>query len=266
MPHRAAVALVCVCLLAGCGGWTPFGSSTPEPLTPVSPEGETSDRRWVSGGNINPAVLAATHGRTLSTTNYTVRVEQAIQRANGSVLRRSLTYREVDRGDYRGYVRSNSSVPALQKFGTIAYWHNGTHTATRFNARLRPVRDGIWRTNSTGPVSDPSYSDRLRTLVAATDAELDGDVNADVVVISGSRPDSSRLFRAAGQLTDVRDASGQFRIRSDGVVVGWQFSYEASFQGERVRVRQTGRVSDIGTTTVRQPSWVENATNLNPES
>ncbi|RXK47914.1 hypothetical protein [Halorientalis pallida] len=262
MSRRTVVAVACVCLLAGCGQWTPLGSSTPEPLTTVSSDGLTGERQWLADGNVRPDVLAYTHGRTLGTTNYTMRVEQVIQRADGSRLRRSLTYREVGPGEYRGYVQYNTSVPALQEFGTVGYWHNGTHTATRFNTRLRPMREGIWRTDSPGPVSDLAYSDTLGRLLVASGANLDGSSDADPVVLSGTRTEPPRAFGVPEQLTAVGNVSGQFRVRPDGVVVDWRLTYEATFQGDRVRVRQTGQFRGIGNTVIERPPWVETASKL----
>jgi predicted small lipoprotein YifL len=261
---RLLVAVVLCLALAGCGQWTPLGGPTPERATQVPLEQTPGEQPGIRDDGVNAALLVTRHEQVLQTTNYTLDVTQRTNGTGHGVLRRTNWYREVADSDrqYWGFVRYNASVNALQEFGTTDYWRNRTHVATRFDSPLRPTRASLWKTDSSGPLPSPSNPDTLRTLLSATDPAVAQRRSDGTVVLSGEQPYPRAVIDTPPQLTDVRNVSGRFRIRDDGVIVAWRVAYDATFVRDRVRVVRTGTVSDIGETTVERPPWVANATRL----
>jgi hypothetical protein len=259
MDRCTALGLATVLVLAGCSGLG-TGGQQPTAVTPV-PAGEIDQSQVkLTGGVVDAQSTVWAHSEAALSTNYTVRVTQRTAWLNGTGLREMRRYREVARGgtNYRGYVRFDTAVPALQEFGTTAYWTNGTAVATRFNNPLRPVQSRIWTTNSSGPVDSPSNSPRLRYLLQATGPTVAED-DDEAVTLAGSQPTPQRL-EMPPNLEEPRNLTTQFRVRGDGLIHRWRVAYNATFGGETVRVVRTGRIVDTGETAVRRPAWVDNAT------
>ncbi len=260
MGRYAALSLAVVLALAGCSALG-TGGQQPTEVTPV-PAGEV-DRSQVAltEGVVDAQSTVWAHSEAALSTNYTVRVTQHTVWPNGTDLREMRRYREVARGgtSYRGYVRFDTAVPALQEFGTTAYWTNGTAVATRFNNPLRQIQTRIWTTNSSGPVDSPSNSPQLRYLLQATSPTVTAD--DEVVTLAGSQPAPQRL-ELPPNLEEPRNLTTRFRVRGDGLIHRWRVAYNATFGGETVRVVRTGHILDTGETTVRRPAWVDSATRV----
>lgn len=260
MNRRTALGLAAVVVLAGCSGLGTGGQQSTE-VTPV-PAGEIDQSQVeLTEGIVDAQSTVWGHTETALSTNYTVRVTQRTAWPNGTGLREMRRYREVARGSgsYRGYVRFDTTVPALQEFGTTAYWTNGTAVATRFDNPLRPVQTRIWTTNSSGPVDSPSNSPALRYLLRTTSPTVAERGDDGEVTLAGGQSAPQRL-EIPPNLERPRNLTARFRVRSDGLIHRWRVAYNATFRGETVRVVRTGRIVDTGETVVRRPPWVDNAT------
>ncbi|MFW5963388.1 MAG: hypothetical protein ACOCQM_00885 [Natronomonas sp.] len=262
MSRLAIAALALTLLLAGCGQFGAFDSQQTGTATPVPLEEGAGT--GISDTQVTPDVVAAAHAEALTPTNYTLRIRQRTSGPDGRTLRTTTRYREVGTGgtSHWGFVRYNATVPVLQEFGTVDYWRNESHVATRFDSPLRQVRVGIWRPEDTGPIVAPSNAPTLRALLIASDADVAERFSNDTVRLTGSSQYPGATVETPPQLTDVRNVSGDFRVRADGVITEWRFAYDATFGGERVRVVRTGRIESLGSTTVERPEWVADATSL----
>lgn len=262
MDRRTALGLAAVVALAGCSGLG-TGGQQPTEVTPVPAEAIDQSQVEFTEGVVDAQSTVWAHGEAALSTNYTVRVTQHTVWPNGTDLREMRRYREVARGgtNYRGYVRFDTAVPALQEFGTTAYWTNGTAVATRFDNPLRPVQTRIWETNSSGPVDSPSNSPALRYLLRTTGPTVAERGDEAGVTLAGNQPAPQRL-EMPPNLEHPRNLTARFRVRSDGLIHRWRVAYNATFRGEPVRVVRTGRIVDTGDTAVRRPAWVDNATRV----
>lgn len=264
MSRLAIAALALTLLLAGCGQIGGFDSQqtvTPVPLDEGAGTG-------ISETGVAPDVVAAAHAEALTPTNYTLRTRQRTSGPDGRTLRTTRRYREVGVGgtSHWGFVRYNATVPVLQEFGTVDYWRNESHVATRFDSPLRQVQVGIWQPEGTGPIAAPSNAPTLRTLLVASDADVAERFSNDTVRLTGSSQYPRTTVETPPRLTDVRNVSGDFRVRADGVITEWRFAYDATFGGERVRVVRTGRIEGFGSTAVERPEWVADATSLDGDT
>jgi len=62
-------------------------------------------------------------------------------------------------------------------------------------------------------------------------------------------------------LTDPRDAEVRMLVGPDGRVYRYRLEYETTYDGRRAGVTETARWSDVGTTTVDPPGWLDRARN-----
>jgi hypothetical protein len=70
--------------------------------------------------------------------------------------------------------------------------------------------------------------------MSVTNVSITNRADNSSVRLSDTRADPPTDFQSP-PLTDIRSVSGRFRVRSDGVVVGWRITYDATFQDEPVR-------------------------------
>lgn len=264
MSRTALVAVALTVLLAGCGQLGSLDSQPTETATAVELGDGSGVQPGISETDVNPDVLAGAHADALAAANYTMRVDQQTLGPDSRPLRNTTKYRKVARGgaSYWGLVRYNASVNALQEFGTIDYWRNESHVATRFDSPLRQVQVGIWRPVGSGPVSSPSNGATLRTLLLATDPAVTQRFANGTVELAGTAEYPGATLDSPPRLTDLRNVSGQFRVRPDGVVTAWYLAYDATFGRETVRVVRTGTIEAVGATTVSRPVWVDDAVPL----
>jgi hypothetical protein len=263
--HRSRLLVTVVVLLAvglaGCSQtWSDPATSTQDTVTPV-PVPDDTGPAGIDGDDIDPVVLAIVHTETLETTSYTIEVHQRVVGPGGASLRESTRYREVAPGArrYWGYVRYEFNATALQEFGTTGYWSNETHVATRYDSPVRPSQTRLWRAE-TEPVNDHSNGDQLINLLRAVDPSVTDRADNGSVLLTGTVASPTGQFRTPPSLTDLRNVSGRFQIRADGRIERWQITYTATFENRPVTIVRTGRLLDIGATTVEQPAWAANAT------
>jgi hypothetical protein len=265
MSRPLPVVVAFVLLLSGCGQIaTP---DTASETTTVAPQ-EVGNQTGITASRVYPATVAANHADSLATQTYTVRITQRTETAEGRLLRRTHRYREVGRGGdaYRGFVRYNTSVDALREFGTIGYWRNETHVATRFKSPLRPVQTALWPSERSGPVPAPSNAPGIQSLLRTTSPTVETRYANGTVVLAGTAPAPEKRLETPPELTDFGTLSTRFHVRADGIVTRWWVTYEATFRDRTVSVVRTGRITDIGDTVVERPQWLANATTFDTET
>lgn len=262
MSRALAVAVAALAVLAGCpatggttGGDAPTDTVTPAPLPTTAPPAPPG----VSAERVDPTTLAAAHADALATTSYTLRVERRVDGPNGSAVfeqvREVAAGGETYAGRY-GYVNVTIDVPMARQ--SVAYWTGGDGYATVHSRLGRPVSYG-WATSGE-PIRDVDHSATLERVLGAVDLRV-VDRSATAVVLAGRIGGPVSGLPRPPFVTGVRNATVTLRATHAGLVTDWRYGYEARFLERPVRVSYEGTVTEVGTTTVERPDWVDVARN-----
>ncbi|KAA9398851.1 hypothetical protein Har1130_11630 [Haloarcula sp. CBA1130] len=257
---RAVAAVVTLALvLAGCSGIVQQDS--PKTVTPATvPTDGVGYPPGVSDGAVVPSTLASAHARTLATTNYTLVTREWVTDRNGTVLRWSNHTRYVAANDttYAGHFRQNGTE--LNAFTTrIDYWTNGSIVAARYGEQADRPRRVKWPIRDDGPVSDLSKRRTVLRIGDAIDLSV-VDRNDGGVVLVGTRFTNPDRLRTPLFVSAPHNVSVRLRVRHDGTVSALRLAFDAERSDQQVRVTQTMRLRNLGSTAVRQPEWVGNTT------
>jgi hypothetical protein len=257
-----AVCLLVLAVLAGCGGLFGDTPARSPSLTPAPVP--TTDQPFppgVSEAGVSPAALATAHRNRLLSTNYTMVVRQRVVDANGTIMRSTRRHR-VSVGGQPYYGRHNLT---LYRFGTrrpvdrLTYWSGADGFATRFSGGSgEPVL--YWSTDGNRSIDvdgSAGLTDALETMSFAVADRRE----AEVVLVGSASGDSQRL-PGPSYVGDRRNVSATLVVDIDGLVTDWRVAYDARFDERPVRVVHTVRVTDLGTTTVKRPDWVDAASEL----
>jgi hypothetical protein len=255
---RAVTAVVTLAfLLAGCSGFV--GQDSPETVTPAAvPTDGAGYPPGVSDDTVVPPALASAHARTLSTTNYTLVTRQLVTDRNGTVLRRSnhTRYVAANNTTYAGHFRQNGTE--LNVFTTrIDYWTNGSIVAAQYDERADRPHRVKWTVRNDGPVSDLSERRTIRGIGEAVDLSVAERTDGGVVLVGTRLRNPDRLITPLF-VSDPRNVSVRLRVGHDGTVEALRLAFDAERSGQRVRVTQDIRVTNVGSTTVEKPGWTTN--------
>jgi hypothetical protein len=265
---RAAVVALCLAL-AGCGGFvggpdraTPV---TPAPVPTPDPETVRVAPGLTEAGVDDADALTRAHVAVLSNRSYTVDRRRLVETAAGTVRLRQDTRVETAAGydayqasrTVTGTAVSDRTVRTRWTDGRAVQWTtaNGT-TDRRIVADSRgiggpplPPRDAL--------SFDPTFNQRLRVLfgaVTVTDVSL---TNEEVMqlnqaplyrVSTDGATDSARIPVVAAER--VGDVSVTATVTPNGVVRSYALQYTVVRDGTTLRVTESVRYSDVGTTTV----------------
>lgn len=279
---RAATPATLVALLAvlaGCGGaaagpGAPDVTLTPAPVPTDDPTAVTAPG-LAPEGVVDPTALARAHVAALAHTSYTLHANQTVRDPNGTLRWRNVRTTRVaaDRrrasvvhavrgprarllGDEGGraafYTDGERLLRAVTVNGTTSY---GVEPATRYDGNWKPWTY-VWRSPGGGVWRDVvPLLGALETRVRPT--ARDGERIYRVTATSVD----AEAFAAAERVVDPRGVSFVAVVDERGVVRAYRLAYEATLDGERIVVTRRVGYTDLGETTVRRPSWYDEALN-----
>ncbi len=258
--RRAALALVALLALAGCGA-APAPQGTPVTPAEVPEAPSTTEAAPVElapglgpDGVTNPVRLADAHAAVLADRSFTVHQTTTRRYPNGTVRLRS--DRVVRMGaDRRRFLAVSTRQSRAEYDWRLEQYANGSHVLrkttagahTRYSVLRGP--DGTPR----GPLSlfpeNATNRGGVSRLLGLLDAR-----------ITGSRTEDGRRLYDLSVDGDGPPWLEELRMTATiderGLVRSYAVSYVVTRDGRRVRVTVEFSVTRIGSTTVPEPSWV----------
>ena len=254
--HRslAAAVLVVLAVLAGCGG--PASDVSDPTLTPAPVPTAQQFPPGVSDDGVSASTLVAAHESRLLATNFTATVERRIIDANGTVARSWRRHRVAAGGErYFGrYNRTFVRFGIRRPVDSVAYWSGAGGFALRFTGDGSSTLDWSRDRNRSLDIDGSRQLRRSLGVLSTTVTERD-----DGVVLAATGASDLSALPGPTYVGDRRNASARIVVQPDGLVTDWQVAYDARFDGRPVRVLTTVRISEVGTTTVPRPDWVDAA-------
>lgn len=253
------VAILCLlAVLAGCGGLLD-DRATPEPVE----LGNASVPPGITADGVDASTLAANHDAVLGSTSYTVRVSEVIT-SNGTVRRNATRDRRVapgaDRYLFRRVQRTNG-FPTSSLAPVLTYWYDGRTVAQRIGTGTTARVDRT-PTDPPGPLRDPTSHRGVARLFGAFELRPNRTLGDGPVQLTGVRFSDPESAPSPSFVGPPRNASLTAVVDDRGFVRSYRFAYnaDASSVSGTVRVVRRVRFVDVGTTTVEQPAWVDEAT------
>lgn len=268
---RVAIALALLTLFAGCNAPPPSEPGGDRPtLTPVSvPESTPESVAQVPGMRSRQVsderALVAAHRSGLNATSYRLVSERHITGPNGTLNRvRTTATVAASRDAYRvtRIEQSDAAWYTAASFARIDIWYRAPVVRNRFLDG-----DGIaryWGSDNTqqgGPVRNPTRAGFVADALVSVryrvvNVSRTGGVNRYRLVAARG---VSEPASAPALLVDVRNVSLIATVRDDGVVLGYELQYDATFTDQNVSVIERYGVDQLGTATVEQPDWLSEA-------
>ena len=283
---RGVVYRLCVILLvvlAGCSGIGSnagdTGGEATETVTPV-PVPDADPERGASigidgSGVSDPWSLATAHGERLENSSYRLVSDQTVRYENGSLRSRyridlrlaaNRTYLVTVRTDGPAGPRLLGDPPAVSEF-----WSDGETYVRAFGAsdptynEFRPTASGVgtWRFwASTGALDVPlSPSGMIGESLGVVPTRVGPIRSADGIdryrVVDTGATETELPFPAA---SPARNVSLVAEVDRSGLVRRLELQYDGRIDGDRVTVSRSIVYSDVGSTEVRRPPWVDRPT------
>ncbi|WP_224333950.1 DUF7537 family lipoprotein [Haloprofundus halobius] len=261
MPSKiASLAVVTLVLLSGCGGL--FDESTPTPT-----EERSNDARWLAPGLTGDGVedasdLLGVHRETLVSQSRTTTRTQTFAAENGSEIANETVVVRATPNDGPRLVEADANGPARQRMThwneRSVFWYGANEsefaTLGEFSGHDEPHYTYRTETPDRFSISDETYSDRLSSLFTLMNVTVAPEtVDNSVHRLEGSTP---HLRLGEERLSNVTFTA---RVDYSGVVRSYELQYETERDGMTVRIAERVRITDIGTTDVERPAWVETA-------
>ncbi|WP_436911903.1 DUF7537 family lipoprotein [Halosimplex marinum] len=269
--RRALVALLVV--LAGCSALTPGTDRptvTPAPVptdSPLPPGVEPS-------GVTDPAALANAHAAALGNRSYTLVTNRTVRAANGS-LRSALTVRlALSAAPARNYharvsVEGPDAPLVIGEPPTRAeYWANDEVYLRRQAIDNRTEYSRYDDTDAY--VGTWSFWLGTVALDLGPETDLRSTLEGFETRVADRLPGSERVqlvgttvrsegFVGDSTADDIENATLHAFVGESGFVSSYHVVYDATVDGERVRVRRSVRFERVGATTVDRPTWYDEA-------
>ena len=249
--------LAALVVLAGCNAFTGSEPTVEETVTPAPVPTDGPDYPpGIADNGVVASVVTETHERRMSGANYTFVSQQRVVGDNGTMWVTNRT-RQIanDEGAYAGRIDHQVNEFPLGRFAEpIEYWGNESVYASRRVLSERTEFYGWQRTDQTANLTSLPLIER--TLAATELSVVDRPDGVRLVGISLRNPD--RLPSPA-YLTEPRNVSLTVSVTDEGVIERWRLAYDATLANRTVRVTRDARLTDIGSTTVRRPDWVDQA-------
>lgn len=282
MRWRLVVPLLVV-VVAGCSGLSPpagvAGTETGT-LTPVSvpaqstPVGGTSQSTTPANqlapgltteGVTDPFALADAHQTRLVNQSYTRITHTTLAGPNGT-LRVTHEVLRVATGGRTYHLTASSesdeSYPVSAFAPQLEIWYADGPALFRVGeGETVSYRVGTTGTLG-GPVGDISGEDRLVGLYGTVDRwSVQPAIGWDepLLVLESREPPDDDVLRLPTLVENPRNAELELVTTGDGRVVSHRLRYDATFDGQPVQIVRRVRFVKVGTTTVTEPAWLEEA-------
>jgi len=256
-PRWTTVVVAGLCVLAGCGG---FGgqpdADVEETVTPAPvPSVPTDSPQRASNGGIDADTVAADHWRALNGTSHTARTSVRWRYRNGSTYDETTVHRVgPDREQFLAVADYGRPRGPINRTGH-ELWYDGERSVFRVESR-----DGgpVFRLIDTEVAIQYPGTSLIRGLFARLQPVDVRQTALDNTVVTGP---VSGVYGLQGlsQFRDERDVTMAAQITPAGYVGRIAIGFDATVRGDPVDARVTISFTDVGSTTVRKPDWVENA-------
>ncbi|WP_135363796.1 DUF7537 family lipoprotein [Halosimplex halophilum] len=265
--RRALVAVLVV--LAGCSALAP-GTDRPTVTPAPVPTDSPLPPGVEPGGVTDPAALATAHGAALGNRSYTLVTNRTVRAANGS-LRSALTVRlalsAAPARDYHARVSVEGPGAPLvigEPPTRAEYWANDEVYLRRQTIDNRTEYSRYDDTDAY--VGTWSFWLGTVALDLGPETDLRSTLEGFETRVADRSPESGRVhlvgttvrsegFVGDSAVDDVENATLHAFVAESGFVASYHVVYDATVDGERVRVRRSVRFERVGATTVDRPTW-----------
>ena len=280
MARATGLLLAVAVLVSGCGAVDPGSGGDATTTTTLTPAPVPEERGPDGGRLLAPGLstrgvfdadaLVDAHRTALSGSGFVLERNRSVARPDAPAAVRTLNTVGVratvapEASTYRftRVERSSREWPIAGTYALIDVWYSEPVVRNRF------VNDGrverYWgqdRATSGGPVRDPARSESVRSDLAAVDLRVVGNTSVNgttVYRLRGSRIGAPAELVFPPLLSEPRNASMVARVDERGVVRAYALAFDATFGGDRIRVRRTHRLG-VGNATVGKPGWLSEA-------
>lgn len=240
--------------LAGCGAVSPGGGGgSGTTATATGPEDGVT-----AGQAVDAFDLAESHRDTLANDSFTVTSSTTVQYANGTAalrqfarvriapVRRVVLIRQTADG-------SNPTQFGAPFAGVVERWANETGGVYRLTDENGTTAFDESRTARVPRVEQATRWEDVAALLSALDARVVDVEGGDTIVATGSDVDVT--------YGDPSEVTVTARLADGDHLHRYTVAYRATRDGTPVQVTRTVRFTNVGETTVEQPTWVEKAQN-----
>lgn len=262
-----ALLLVALVVLAGCSLPTDGGTATPDRVT-AAPVPEATARPGVlapgvtEAGVTDPGRLAAAHARTLEATSYTVNQTLVQRWTNGTLRSRYVTVArfgaEPGRFDARleQVDRENGQLRTrrVHRYGDGERVYIATTEGNDTDYRLLRYPDGaprdptdVYLRNLTNVLA----VERVFTLVPTDTTGTFTENGTRFVRVESTAPTT---------ILPLRNVTVTATVAESGVIRSYRVRYDVTREGE-LRATVALRYSNVGTTAVTDPPWLDRVGN-----
>ncbi|QLG27818.1 hypothetical protein HUG10_09750 [Halorarum halophilum] len=266
MARLPSIVVALVLLLAGCSGLTGPADErrTVNPnldTTPTSTATPAPDERYppgVSADGVDAGRLTDAHADALEGESKTVRVQTTIVATNGTTLLSRTTTTRTDGDTLSASVSAVGASPEfLGPFRDFGYWSDGDQTFVRQEQPNGTVqyRERPGDSMPTFGIS-PTGRSTVEPLLYYAEFQHVGTErrgNATYHVLT-AEPGTFELSE------DARNVKLTVAVTQEGLVESTFLRYDTVLRGVEVTYVVRFRASDVGSTTIERPGWIDEAT------
>lgn len=268
-PALPAVGLVVLVLAGSCLGFAPGGDRTgsptvtPAPVPSTDPATPSTVAPGIGAdGTVDTQVVVARHRQALSNRSYTVTVRRTVTRGEETLRETYARSWVAPSGEFRLVQHVNVSrrpggPRAPQPVTDI--WYNGSWTFFRQTDSTGTPHVRVQTANRT-ILPDPLFGPVLRDTLSVARLRPSGGGDRPLELV-GAPPVNRSVLDPPPSAGRVRNVSVRVTLAHNGVLRAVRVGYDATAEGERVRIVRTVRVSGLGETTVSSPPWYMDTTN-----
>ena len=253
-PLAATVALTALLLLAGCTGGTPLGGSGSADGHAVSlasvqyPAGVTNE-------SVDAKTVSQGHEAALANRSLTFHL-QLNQTVGGNS--RSGIIVEKTTGDgspmwTRARMPGASGIPVervVYQRGDKRFERTTVNGNTSYRVTTRPPSFGIGAPSPSGS----RLVNQTLSIAQFTPTRAESVNGTTLVVLTASKSDVSDAVNG-----NVSRFDASMTIDQEGVVHSFQYNVTMNQGGQRMSVSESARLTNIGSTTVPRPNWLDEA-------
>lgn len=263
MARRWATLVVAgLCVLAGCGGFDAQGDvGVDETVTPAPvPSVPEAPAEGVSEHAVDAPTVASNHRAALEDRSYTSRTEIRWREANGSTYVDTTVHRVAAGGREFHVTADYGERRNAQNLTGHELWSDGNQTLLRL---VEASGGEEYRHLDGSQHVDYPRARMINALFAHLEPSDVRVTSNGATVVRGSLEDPDK-FPGLHRFRDEDNATMSARITPDGYVDRLAIGFDATVRGTPVSVRMTIDFSDVGSTTVSEPAWTENASRHSP--